>query len=73
MRMSCKFKLAMSDAVVDGKYFDLLTFEWEEEKTAEEVLAMSSAWIETRNFLTTRMNGLQKVGSSSFTIEPLDE
>jgi hypothetical protein len=34
---------------------------------------MSQKWISSQNFLTRRMIGLQRVGESSLTIEPVDE
>ncbi|EQB62994.1 MAG: hypothetical protein RBG1_1C00001G0573 [candidate division Zixibacteria bacterium RBG-1] len=71
--MKIKFSLSLKNIVVDETYIDHLIFDWEEEATPEEVLRMSEKWITTRNFLTTRMSGLKKVGESSFTIEPVEE
>ena len=71
--MKIKFSLSLKNIIVEETFIDHLIFDWEEETTPEEVLKMSEKWISTRNFLTSRMNGLKKVGESSFTIEPLEE
>ena len=71
--MKIKFTLSLKNIVVEQAFIDQLIFHWEEEASPEEVLKMSEKWITTQNFLTTRMNGLKKVGESSFTIEPIEE
>ena len=71
--MKIKFTLSLKNIMVEENFIDHLIFDWEEESTPEEVLKMSERWISTQNFLTSRMNGLKKVGESSFTIEPVEE
>lgn len=63
----------MDDLVVDKQHIDNLIFDWIEDVTQEEVLSMSQEWITTQNFLTDRMIGLEKVGESSLTIEPVED
>jgi hypothetical protein len=71
--MKVKFVLTMEDLVVNDRIIDQVVFDWESEVDQEEILELSHRWITSRNFLTTRMNGLSRVGESSLTIEPLDE
>ena len=71
--MKMRFTLTMEDLLVEDKHVDNVIFDWIEEVTQEQVLSMSQEWITTTNFLTSRMTGLQKVGESSLTIEPIEE
>lgn len=71
--MRVKFILNMDDVTVDDQKYDQVEIVWTSEVTQEEVLAISQKWITSQNFLTRRMVGLQRVGESSLTIEPLDE
>jgi hypothetical protein len=71
--MKMRFTLTMDDLVVDKQHIDNLIFDWIEDVTQEEVLSMSQEWITTQNFLTDRMIGLEKVGESSLTIEPVED
>jgi len=71
--MKMRFTLTMEDLLVEDKHVDNVIFDWVEEVTQEQVLSMSQEWITTTNFLTSRMTGLQKVGESSLTIEPIEE
>jgi hypothetical protein len=63
----------MNDLTVDNQHYDNVTIDWISEHKQEEVLEMSQRWISAPNFLTRKMVGLQRVGESSLTIEPVDE
>jgi 5-keto 4-deoxyuronate isomerase len=63
----------MDDLTVDDLHYDSVVIDWVSEVQQEEVLEMSQRWITSQNFLTRRMIGLQRVGESSLTIEPVDE
>ncbi len=71
--MKVKFTLTMEDLTVDSDHYDSVVIDWISEVQEEEVLEMSQRWITSQNFLTRRMIGLQRVGESSLTIEPVDE
>ncbi len=71
--MKVKFVLTMDDLVVDDQNIDQLILDWESELDQAEILDLSHKWITSKNFLTTRMVGLTRVGESSLTIEPLEE
>ncbi len=69
--MKVKFTLNMENLEVEEKHIDRLCISWIHETSEEEVLSMSGQWINSKNLLTQRMIGLNKVGESSLTIEPL--
>ncbi len=71
--MKMKFTLTMEDLMVDDARIDNMVIDWVEDVSQAEVLEMSHQWITSKNFLTERMVGLQKVGESSLTIEPVEE
>ncbi len=71
--MKVKFVLTMDDVVVNDKTIDQVVLDWQSDVDQDEILELSHRWITSRNFLTTRMTGLTRVGESSLTIEPLDE
>jgi hypothetical protein len=71
--MKVKFTLTMDDLTVDDLHYESVVIDWISEVDQEEVLEMSQKWITSQNFLTRRMIGLQRVGESSLTIEPVDE
>lgn len=71
--MKVKFVLTMDDVVVEDRRIDQLVLDWIDDLAQEEILEISHRWITTQNFLTTRMEGLMRVGESSLTIEPLEE
>lgn len=71
--MRVRFTLAMDDLTVDNRHFDSVIIDWVSDVAQEEVLEMSQQWMTAQNFLTRRMSGLQRVGESSLTIEPIDE
>ena len=71
--MKVKFVLTMDNLVVNDKIIDQVIFDWETEIDQEEILEVSHKWITSKNFLTTRMEGLNRVGESSLTIEPIEE
>ena len=71
--MKVKFTLTMDDLNVDGRDIDTVILDWESEMDHDELLAISHNWIASQNFLTQRMTGLNCVGESSLTIEPIDE
>lgn len=70
--MKVRYILSMEDLVVHGERIDSLTVDWLDDATREEVMDFSHKWISSRNFLTSRMNGLSEVGESSLTIEPAE-
>ena len=70
--MKMRFTLTMDDLLVNDKKIDNVILDWVEDVSQEEVIAMSQEWITTKNFLTNKMNGLQSVGESSLTIEPVE-
>jgi hypothetical protein len=71
--MKVKFTLTMDDLTVDDDHYDQVVIDWTCVVSQKEVLEMSQRWITSQNFLTRRMIGLQRVGESSLTIEPVDE
>lgn len=71
--MLVRFTLTMDDLTVSGEQFDSVVLDWESDMSQEEVMLMSEKWISSQNFLTSRMQGLTRVGESSLTIEPLEE
>ncbi|MBD3169935.1 MAG: hypothetical protein GF307_10665 [candidate division Zixibacteria bacterium] len=70
--MKMRFTLTMEDLLVNDQHIDNVVLDWIDDVSQEQVLCMSQEWITTQNFLTTRMTGLQKVGESSLTIEPVE-
>ena len=71
--MRVKFVLTMYDVVVDDTSVDQLILDWESDLDQSELMEISHRWITSQNFLTSRMVGLNRVGESSLTIEPLEE
>jgi len=78
--MKVKFTLNMVNLVVsenesaeDDRHISRITVSWVSDLSQEEILSMSSQWLKDKSFLTSRMQGLKKVGESSLTIEPLEE
>ncbi len=71
--MKVKFVLTMDDLVVDNQKIDQVILDWQTEMDQTQILEVSHMWITSKNFLTTRMVGLTRVGESSLTIEPIDE
>ena len=67
-----QFELTMNNAVVNGKSIDQIIIQWPEELTAEELLDISLRWMAAKYFLVNRMEGLQKVGDSSLSIQPIN-
>jgi len=71
--MRMRFTLSMEDLVVNEKSIDNVILDWVEDVSQERVLEISHQWISSQTFLTERMIGLNKVGESSLTIEPIEE
>jgi hypothetical protein len=71
--MKMKFTLSMDKARVAGRDFDQLILEWSQDVSQQQVLEMSQQWISDQSFLTNHMAGLNRVGESSLTIEPVGE
>ncbi|MDF1543860.1 MAG: hypothetical protein P1R58_02015 [bacterium] len=71
--MKVKFVLTMDNLVVDDQSIDQVVLDWESDVDQEQILDVSHRWITSKNFLTTRMDGLTRVGESTLTIEPLEE
>lgn len=76
MKQLIKFLLVILDAHVylNGQRvcYDSIEIEWTEPLTAEEVVQISTAWIMSKNFLTSRLTGLVHCGESALTVEPVD-
>ena len=70
--MRMRFTLNMEDLVVNGNVIDNMILDWIEEVTQEKVLEISHQWISSQTFLTEKMVGLNRVGESSLTIEPVE-
>ena len=74
--MNVKFVLVMDYVVVEihGQKFvaDQLILEWEAEMSQKKVLQIAKQCIISKDFLTQRMVGLNRVGESSLTIEPVE-
>ncbi len=71
--MLVEFILIMEDLIVDDWSIDELIIVWQQEMSQTEILEVSHRWITSRNFLSSRMVGLQRVGESSLTIEPMED
>ena len=69
--MKVRYILNMEDLIVHGERIESLTLDWQDDASREDVMCFSQKWITSRNFLTSRMNGLSEVGESSLTIEPV--
>ena len=70
--MLVKFVLTMEDLKIEDESIDSLEFNWTGDLSQDEILNLSREWITTQNFLTDRMVGLDRVGESSLTIEPIE-
>ena len=70
--MLVKFVLTMEDLKLEDQTIDSLEFNWTGDLSQDEILQISRKWITTQNFLTERMVGLNHVGESSLTIEPME-
>jgi len=70
--MKVHYILSMDDLIVHSEKIKSLTIDWQDEASRETVMGFSQKWITTRNFLTSRMTGLEEVGESSLTIEPVE-
>lgn len=71
--MKIKFTLTMKNLLVEEKMINELAISWISNLSQEEVLSLSQRWVSDKDFLNQQMIGLQKVGESSLTIEPLEE
>lgn len=71
--MLVEFILIMEDLIVDDQRIDEVSFRWQTDISHAEILELSHEWITSHNFLTHRMIGLQRVGESSLTIEPMED
>jgi len=71
--MKVKFVLTMDDVVLEDRTIDQVVLDWVSDVDQQEIMEVSHRWITTQNFLTRRMVGLNRVGESSLTIEPLEE
>ena len=70
--MLVRFRLEMDNLIVHGEHFDCVTIDFTQDVTREDVMGFSKKWITSRNFLTSRMNGLSEVGESALTIEKVE-
>ena len=70
--MITEFNLKMYDLVINCRHIDQVTIQWIEEMPQARILAISARWLHSKDFLTRRMDGLEKVGESSLTLIPID-
>ena len=61
----------MKDLIVGGKEVNCVVIDWQEEMSQQEAMGLFHRWIISRNFLRSRMAGLDKVGQCSFVMEPV--
>ena len=71
--MLVRFVITMEDIIVNDQSIDRLIVSWQQSVSRIKILELSHQWITSQNFLTSRMIGLQKVGESSLTIEPMED
>lgn len=71
--MRVKFVLTMKDLVIEGQMRKKVVIAWEDDLDSQEITELSHKWVSSRNFLTNRMTGLDRVGESVLTIEPLED
>ena len=71
--MLVRFVITMEDIIVNDQSIDGLIISWQQSVCQIKILELSHQWITSQNFLTSRMIGLQKVGESSLTIEPMED
>ncbi|MGB2697850.1 MAG: hypothetical protein WBD28_08350 [Candidatus Zixiibacteriota bacterium] len=69
--MKIKFTLNMDNLLVNQTHIDRIIISWISNLSQEEISSLSQNWINDQDFLLHKMDGLQKVGESSLTIEPL--
>jgi len=65
--------MSENGSVGNEKHINRITLAWTSDLSEEEILCISNHWLKDQSFLTRRMVGLEKVGESSLTIEPLEE
>lgn len=70
--MLYEFVLIMDDLIVCGTQVDQCIFSWQQELPESQVTTYSLEWLNSHNYLTSRMVGLERVGESSLTIEPIE-
>jgi len=70
-KMKIKFTLNMDNLLVNQTHIDRVIISWISDISQEEVSSLSQNWINDQDFLLHNMDGLEKVGESSLTIEPL--
>lgn len=70
--MTVSFTLHMERVTVCGMNFDAIIIQWNEEMDDTSILRVSYEWINTSHFLVSRMDGLERVGESALTIEPVE-
>ena len=68
-----RFVLTMKNCVVDGKEIKEITITWINDMSSDEAINLSEKGITTKNFLMNRMVGLNRLGESILTIEPLGQ
>ena len=69
--MKIQFSLTMNNVVIGHKLIDQVILEWNQDIEAAHLMAISARWINSPRFLTTRMDGMNRVGESSLAIEPI--
>jgi hypothetical protein len=69
--MRTRLTLEMDECVVNGTPAGKVILSWLEPLTHNDILAVSSEWIRTKDFCTRRMVGLEQVGEANLTIEPM--
>ena len=69
--MKIKFTLNMDNLLVNQTHIDRIIISWISNLSQEEISSLSQNWINDQDFLLHKMDGLDRVGESSLTIEPL--
>lgn len=64
-----KFTLLMEDLVLDDENIDEVFLVWKGDHTLDELTKMMYQWYTSRNFLTSRIINLTRVGGSILTME----
>lgn len=71
--MKVKFVLTMDNVVLSSLTIDQVILDWIEDVNQQEISEITHRWVTTQNFLTRRMVGLNRVGESSLSINPLED
>ena len=71
--MLVEFVLTMEGLDVNDRLIDGLIIVWQQNVSHSELSELTHQWMTSRNFLTSRMVGLQSVGESSLIVDPMED